>query len=187
MPKKLLPIKSIEEENIEEENLKKILFLLDQLFKREEATAKSIIGCLYDIATINLINKYIRLSCLNSCFKYLVRFPKPLAKTLGLKYYLQPQCPKLITDWLYTLVEFKEEEVEEAIVIEAEDIVQELLPEIKKGKQEIKLLRQKVRLLTGTLLITITVFGGSFAWMLHSLELNPRQFLPFYQSQSKKQ
>ena len=40
------------------QKLREILILLSQLFQREEATARAIVGCLYDIATVNLINKY---------------------------------------------------------------------------------------------------------------------------------
>jgi len=50
--------KTLKEYQQEEEKLREILVLLEQLFKREEASAKAIIGCLYDIATLNLINKY---------------------------------------------------------------------------------------------------------------------------------
>ena len=181
MSKNIVPIKTTEEKNREEEKLHEILILLQQLFQREEATAKRIIECLYDIGTVNWINKNIRLFPFNSLLKYIIRFPKPIAKILGLKLYLQPICPQLITDWLYGLVEFKEKDAE---VIETETLEAELLPEIKKSHQEIKLLRQKVKLLTGSLVVTILVFGGSFAYMINSSNLNINKILPFSQSQN---
>jgi hypothetical protein len=165
-------IKTREEQQREEERLTEILILLEQLFQREEATAKRIIACLYDIATVNWINKNIQLSLLNSLLKYLVRFPKPLAKILGLRLYLQPKCPQLITDWLYSLVEFKEEE---AISIEGKEIENELLPEVKRSHKEIKLLRNQVRWLTGSLVTIVILGGGSFIWVVNSLEISPSE------------
>jgi hypothetical protein len=183
MYNQIQPIKTEEEKNREEENLREILILLEQLFQREEATAKKIIECLYDIATVNWINKNIRSSWFNSCLKYLVRFPKPLAKILGLRLYLQPKCPKLITDWLYSLVEFKEEE---AISIEGREVENELLPEVKKSRQEIKLLRQQIRLLTGSLVTIIVLVGGSFIWIVNNLELTPTELFIRPQSTNLK-
>lgn len=165
-------IKTQEEKILEEEKLREILILLDQLFRREKATAEGIVGCLYDIATINLINKYCPLWGINATLKYLTRFPRPLAKSLGVKLYLQPQCPKLITDWLYTLVEFPN-----TPAIEAEIVEKELLPTIQKNRLEIQSLRQKVRLLTGTLVATVVLFSGGFAWISHNLQMNPMELL----------
>lgn len=179
MSKNIVPIKTTEEKNKEQDRLNEILILLQQLFQREEATAKRIIECLYDIGTVNFINKKVRLFPFNSLLKYLLKFPKPLAKILGLKLYLQPKCPQLITDWLYTLVEFKEKD---DLEIETATIETELLPEVEKSHQEIKLLRQKVRLLTGSLVMTIFVFGGSFALMVNSSNINFAEILPFSQS-----
>lgn len=156
----------------EEEKLKEILLHLEQLFQREEATAKAIVGCLYDIATINLINKYCPLWGINATLKYLTRFSRPLAKSLGVKWYLQPQCPKLITDWLYTLVEFPD-----TPPIEPEIINTELLPTIKQNRLEIQSLRQKVKLLTGTLVATLILFSSGFAWVSYNLQMNPMELL----------
>lgn len=185
MRNNIVPIKSKEEEIAQQEKLSEIVILLEQLFKREDATAKRIIECLYDIARVNLINKYVRLFPLNSFLKFIFKFPKPLARNLALKYYVQPKCPVLITDWLYTLVEFKEiEKLEEAIIIETENIERQFLPEMRKNQREIKSLRKKVRLLTGTLVMTIAIFGGSFAFMAKSLELTPSQMLNFSESKN---
>lgn len=167
-------VKNQEEKVLEEEKLREILILLDQLFRREEATAKAIVGCLYDIAMINIINKYCPLWGINSTFKYLARFPRPLAKSLGVKLYLQPKCPKLITDWLYSLVEFAEQQTP---VIDAEIISQELLPTLRKNKLEIKSLERKVTFLTGSLVATLAIFIASFAWISYSLEISPIELL----------
>ncbi|BAQ64303.1 hypothetical protein [Geminocystis sp. NIES-3709] len=166
--------KNQQEKELEQIKLREILVLLDQLFRREEATAKAIVGCLYDIATINIINKYCSLWGINFTLKYLTRFPRPLAQSLGVKLYLQPQCPKLITDWLYTLVEFLDQKTP---IIEAEIIEQELLPTLQKNKLEIESLHQKVKLLTGSLMATFTIFVGGFAWITYNLEMTPIELL----------
>lgn len=178
MSKEIIPIQTVEEKNQEQDRLDEINILLEQLFQREEATAKRIIECLYDIAIVNIINQKIRFSLLNALLKYLLKFPKPLAKVLGLKLYIQPKCPQLITDWLFSLVEFKPKE-EETIKIEASSFEQEILPEMKKNRQELKLLRQKVRLLTGSLILVIVLFSGN---LLIQEQIIPLENLPFSQS-----
>ena len=176
-------LKTLQEEQIEQERLREMLILLEQLFQREEATAKGIVGCLYDIGTVNWINRNVPFGLLNSTLKYVIRFPRPVAKILALKLYLQPKCPKLIVDWLYSLVEFKEQE---PIAIEAQEVEPELLPEIRKSRQQLKLLRQRVRFLTGTLVVTITLFGGSFIWIAHSLKLTPSEIFSLPQQSTAK-
>lgn len=162
--------KTLQEQEIETIKLREILLLLDQLFRREEATAQAIVGCLYDIATINIINKYCPLWGINPTLKYLTRFPRPLVKSLGVKLYLQPQCPKLITDWLYSLVEFPNQKTP---VIDIEIIEQELLPTLQKNRLEIASLKQKVKLLTGSLLVSLTIFIIGFTWIAYNLQMSP--------------
>ncbi|HIK36404.1 MAG: hypothetical protein NZ901_07405 [Geminocystis sp.] len=174
--------KTNQEIAIEEERLKQIHLLLEQLFKREEVTAKAIVGCLYDIATINLINKYIPFWGINPTVKYLTRFPRPVAQWLGVKLYLQPKCPKLITDWLYSLVEFPPQPPQHA---NSQVLATDSSVILEKNLQEIKSLRQKVQFLTGTLITTVVVFTGSFFWIAHNLHLNPIELLSPTSSNSR--
>ncbi len=157
--------KTTAEYQLEQQRLEEILLLLDQLFKREEVAAKSIVGCLYDIAMINIINKYCPIWGINNTLKFLSRFPRPVAKSLGVKLYLQPKCPKLITDWLYTLVEFPTNKPVEAKV------------EVIESTKELKALRGRVKLLQGALVTSIAMFGGGFFWIAHNLQLNPMELL----------
>lgn len=160
--------KTLKEYQQEEEKLREILILLEQLFKREEATAKAIIGCLYDIATLNLINKYCPLWGVNSTLKYISRFPRPVAKHLGCKLYLQPQCPKLITDWLYSLVEFPASKGKQVEIVEN-------LP--LPAEKQIKSLQGRVKVLTGALAASFTIFIGSFTWIAYNMPVNPVELL----------
>ncbi|MBE9222316.1 hypothetical protein IQ215_06360 [Cyanobacterium stanieri LEGE 03274] len=160
--------KTLKEYQQEEEKLREILVLLEQLFKREEASAKAIIGCLYDIATLNLINKYCPLWGINPTLKYISRFPRPIAQHLGCKLYLQPKCPQLITDWLYSLVEFPESESKPVEVVE-----NLALP----AQTQIKSLQGRVRVLTGALVASFAIFIGGFSWIAHNLQVTPAELL----------
>ena len=162
-------IKTPREQQLEQERLREILILLSQLFEREEVTAKAIVGCLYDIATVNLINKYTPSWGINHTLKYLARFPRPIAKYLGVKLYVQSKCPQLITDWFYTLVEFPSKET----IVERKILEGELLPALQENQVQIKSLQGKVKLLTGTLVTTIALFGGSVFWFAYNLQINP--------------
>ena len=174
-------VKTQQEKELEKEKLREILILLSQLFAREEVTAKAIVGCLYDIAIVNLINKYIPLWGINPTLKYLARCPRPIAQSLGVKLYVQKKCPQLITDWFYTLVEFPSREtIVERKILEGE---LEVLPALQENQVQIKSLQGKVKLLTGTLVTTIALFGGSVFWVAYNLQVNPLDLLMNTQAQ----
>ena len=168
--------KTIKEQEFEEQKLIEILILLSQMFQREETTAKAIVGCLYDIALMNLINKYMPFWGINGTLKFLSHFPRPVAQHLGVKLFVQPKCPQLITDWFYTLVEFSDQEEDEAIDIEILP-QQDLLPVLKQNKVEIKSLQSRLKLLTGSFVATIVIFCGGVAWVAHNQQMNPIELL----------
>ncbi len=148
--------KTPQEQQLEQERLAEILIVLEELFQREGATGKRIIGCLYDIAVINWLNKNVPAPLLNPALKFLARFPRATAQYLGLKLFLQPKCPKLITDWLYTLVEFP-----------APPPTAVLPP----PDSEVYKLKQRVKLLTSSLILTIVLSASSLALLIQRDEL----------------
>ena len=174
--------KTIKEQEFEEQKLIEILILLSQMFQREETTAKAIVGCLYDIALMNLINKYTPLWGINGTLKFISRFPRPVAQHLGVKLFVQPKCPKLITDWFYTLVEFGDgdEDAVDVEILPQED----LLPVLQQNQDEIKSLQGRLKLLTSAFVATIVVFGGSFAWISHNQQMSPLDLLTNNQNTS---
>jgi len=97
--------KRLQEEQMKEERMQDVLLLLDHLVQREEPTVKIILNCLYDVATINLINKYVRYSSLNRASKRITAFLKPVGRFAGWQWFKR-NCPQLITDWLRTKVSF---------------------------------------------------------------------------------
>lgn len=87
------------EQQAEAERMKEVTLLLANLFEREQATLKAVIGCLYDVGTVNLVNQRIRFRPLRPVARPLLRVSKPLLTTLSYRWVVQ-QCPQLITRWL---------------------------------------------------------------------------------------
>ena len=82
-----------------------VMLLLEGLARREEPTIKMIMDCLYDVGTMNLINKKVRYRPFNRLMKRAVKLPKPVAKVL-IFYWFRKNCPELITNWLRRKVRF---------------------------------------------------------------------------------
>ncbi len=88
-----------ESKQLEAEQKKNILLLVENLIEREEATFKMIIDCLYDVGSVNLINKKIALRPLNQVMKLIARLSKPGFRIVAF-YWVRKNTPKLITNWL---------------------------------------------------------------------------------------
>jgi hypothetical protein len=95
----------IEENRIETEKMKDITLLLENLFKREEATVKMILDNLYDIGSKNLINQKFSYRPVNKLMKIIASTSKPIFRIIAVKWF-QSNCPKLIADWLQSKVTF---------------------------------------------------------------------------------
>lgn len=94
-----------EEKRQQEERFRDILLLLENLLEREDKTVMMILDCLYDIGSVNLINKKIASRPLNDLIKSIAKFPKPLFKILALRW-VKKNSPLAITKWLYGKVKF---------------------------------------------------------------------------------
>ncbi|MBD0267877.1 MAG: hypothetical protein ICV77_06230 [Cyanobacteria bacterium Co-bin8] len=92
---------SAEEEDLELERLKDVKRILDNLFQREETTVKMVLDCLYDIASVRLINRKISAQSLRGPLKAVARMSKPAFRFFALRR-LQKKAPQLIADWLYS-------------------------------------------------------------------------------------
>lgn len=95
-----------EDDRFKQQRMTEVLLLLDSLFEREEATVRMILDCLYDVGSINLINKKFRRRSLNRIMRAIARLSKPLFKIYAL-YWFKKNCPRLITNWLNNKVKFK--------------------------------------------------------------------------------
>ena len=96
-----LPVKVAQAQHMHE-----VTLLLRQLVENEAGLAKRVIGHLYDVATVNLIDRNVKVGFLNKPAKGLARFAKPVAKPLGYVW-LERNCPELIANWLNEQVSFE--------------------------------------------------------------------------------
>ncbi|MDR9403112.1 MAG: hypothetical protein RI580_06705 [Halothece sp. Uz-M2-17] len=97
--------KRLEEERIKEERMHDVLLLLGNLVEREEATVKIILDCLYDVGSINIINKKVGFRPMNRFLKAIARLSKPAFRAVAWRWF-KGNCPQLITEWLRTKVTF---------------------------------------------------------------------------------
>ncbi len=88
-----------EVKRLEIEQKKNIMLLVENMMQREAATFKMIIDCLYDLGSLNFINKKVSLVF----FKFLLRLMAKLAKNIFRSiafYWVVNNTPELITNWL---------------------------------------------------------------------------------------
>lgn len=95
---KYLP-KLSEYKQLEADQKKNILLLIENLIEREEATFKMIIDCLYDVASVNLINKKFPIRPFNHIMRLIAKLSRPGFRFVAF-YWIHKNTPKLITDWL---------------------------------------------------------------------------------------
>jgi hypothetical protein len=95
----------LQEQLMEQERIDDILLLLEHLFEREEATAKLILNFLYDVGSVNLINSKVPTRSFRGVLKWIARMSKPVFRLFALRWF-KKNCPRLITEWLHSLVKF---------------------------------------------------------------------------------
>lgn len=93
------------EQRREAERMRNVFFLLDNLFKREEATIKLILDCLYDVGSVNYINQKLARKPLNRILKWLAWFPKPIFRIVAMRW-VKKNAPELVVRWLHRKVKF---------------------------------------------------------------------------------
>ena len=96
-----------QEERKKQERMRDVLLLLQQLVEREEITLKLLVDCLYDVGTINIINKKYQNKPMNRFLKAIARTSKPILRAVALRW-LKKKLPLLVTDWLEDQVSFKD-------------------------------------------------------------------------------
>lgn len=150
--------------------------LLTNLAEREKATFRAILDSLYEIGSVNLINKKVRVKALRGPLKGIAAFSKPVFQLFAWRWFKR-NCPELITTWLYRQVRFGEPSLQ---IEAAEDEVLpiEVLPSpelppakpapianepppispiIEKQAQEILVLRNRITLLSSVLAFLVLV------------------------------
>lgn len=105
LPKPAIKKSPMERRN-ETERMYDVLMLLDQLFRREEAALKLILGCLYDVGSVNLVNQKINHQTANRLVKWIASLSKPIFGMIALRWFYK-NCPQLLVDWLYSKLTFE--------------------------------------------------------------------------------
>ncbi|MEA5582928.1 hypothetical protein VB620_16455 [Nodularia harveyana UHCC-0300] len=173
------------EQQKEEELIHDVFLLLQNLVSREEATVKLVLGSLYDVGSINLINDKFRSRTLNRSLKIISRTSKPVFRILAWRWF-KKNGSQLITNWLESKVTFTSAEPEKAeLVLKNSEPQPTSVSKPQYQLQEVKHLRSQVTLLTGILVGVVTVFGGSFIWLGYSLERSHLQRIVELQTQVK--
>lgn len=172
------------EKKMQEERMQEILLLLEHLVSHEEITIKLIIGCLYDVGSVNLINQKVQQSLLKRPLKGVAGMSKPVVKVIAFRWFKR-NCPEIITKWLYSKVAFPAlpktrppvsipkpvpKPVPETVVAE-----QVALVESDTLNREVRRLRGQVRLLSGISIGAIAALSGVLVWMNYRPEMQSSQ------------
>lgn len=169
----------------EEQLMQDVLLLLENLICREEATVKLILNCLYDAGATNLINQKFRSRTLNKTLKWVSKMSKPAFRMIAWQWFKQ-NCPKLITDWLRSKIEFERVETPQVeVVVEQQNTNLNTLSQTQYQIYEVKQLRSQIKLLTGILVGVVTLLTGSFIWAGYLLERSHLQVVEELQTQVK--
>lgn len=95
-----------EEERKKQERMRDVVLLLEQLVEREEVALKLIIDCIYDVGSINIVNKKFRNRPMNRLLKAIARMSKPVLRVVALRW-VKKNLPTLVANWLESKVSFK--------------------------------------------------------------------------------
>jgi hypothetical protein len=94
------------EQQAEAQRMQEVNFLLTNLLEREQATIKAVIGCLYDVGSVNLVNQRIRFRPLRPVARPFLKASKPVLTACGYRWVCK-KCPSIITRWLQAKVKAK--------------------------------------------------------------------------------
>ncbi|MEL7072345.1 MAG: hypothetical protein AAGN15_27415 [Cyanobacteria bacterium J06581_3] len=100
----------IREQQIEDDRMRDVELLLESLFLREEVTLRLVLDCLYDVGSVNLVNRKVRSRPLNKLMKAIARLSKPAFRPFMIRW-TRKNCPHLIADWLHSQVRFGPKDV----------------------------------------------------------------------------
>jgi hypothetical protein len=155
---------------IEEERMHDVLLLLTHLLKNEEATLKLMVDRLYDVGSINLINNKLQSRPLNILGKSIARMSKPVFKIIAVRW-VQQNCPRLATNWLYSKVSFPNHEKEQPVAIAVVSEVKVDSPSAIENisREEIKRLRSEVRYLAGISVGALAALVSTVIWISYNL------------------
>ncbi|MGD1866064.1 MAG: hypothetical protein ACFB0D_16065 [Phormidesmis sp.] len=101
---------AIRERQIEDDRMRDVELLLESLFLREEVTLRLVLDCLYDVGSMNLVNRRVQSRPLNRIMKAIARLSKPAFRPFMLRW-SRKNCPHLIAEYLHSQVRFGPKDV----------------------------------------------------------------------------
>ena len=156
----------------EDERVRDILLAVEQLFQREEKAVDFVLGCLYDIGSINLIDKKIPIAALKPALRSIARLSRPAFRIIAVRWFHQ-NCPKLITDWLHSLVVFETSDPEAPSVIDintSKTEASDLVWVVQQKQNEVIQLQQQLRQTTVLAVTIAALFGSATLWLGYELQ-----------------
>ena len=90
----------------EQERMQDVQLLLDNLFRREEATVRMVLDCLLDVGSNHWIYQNVRAHTGQKVLKGTVWSLQPMAKAIAMAWFKR-NVPELLTTWLYSQVIFE--------------------------------------------------------------------------------
>lgn len=175
-------LQQVDEAYLQAERIRQVRILLDHMFSHEETTVKLILGYLYDVGSVNLINQKFRRRFLNRFMRMVAGLSKPIFRVVALRWF-KKNCPQLITDWLQSQVSFAVAEVtseQEPIALAAVETV--AIAELETCNRQIRSLHRQVRWLAGVLVITTVTLGSAVVWLSYKPRLASAQAQPLQTS-----
>lgn len=145
----------------ESELMHDVRLMLEHLFHHEEVLLKTVIDRLVDVGSVNLIERKIKIVKLRRPLKRVTKLSKPALNRIAL-FWVQRNCPKLIADWLYTLVAFEDpvKPVQPSVVNpDARFLLPPTQLALEASRREIAQLRTQVRVLAGTSVAAVAALG----------------------------
>jgi hypothetical protein len=161
---------SLAHQRLAAERMQDVRLLLQNLANSEEATIKLIIDCLYDIGSVNLINRKLRFRPLNRTIKSIAKMSKPVFRILAWHWF-KNNCPQLITNWLELKIAFEDPtNIPEEIAVETSEVKPYSQLEVDNMNREIKYLRSQVRWLAGLSVAALSALGVTLTTLNRSPE-----------------
>ena len=175
----------------QEELMHDVFILLENLINREENTVKLIVGSLYDIGTVNIINQKFKSRTFNKMLKRISLVSKPAFKVIIWRW-AKKNLPQLIANWCERKVSFdpgnsQTKKIELAST--QQDISPTAILPSKYKIQDVRYLRFQVNLLTNLLGISVigslTLVSGGLLWLNHEMQQSRQQTIQEIQTQIK--
>lgn len=152
------------------ERMQDVTLLLQNLANSEEATIKLIIDCLYDIGSVNLINRKLRFRPVNRTMKLIAKMSKPVFRIVAWHWF-KKNCPQLIANWLELKIAFEDPtDLPQEIAVETSEVKPYSQLEVDNMNREIKYLRSQVRWLAGISVAALSALGVTLTALNRSPE-----------------